>query len=282
MAQMEQQASAFWMQSTFSSPPDKNASEFEKLSYFYYNLSKVNPAVKGSAVGLSNLVALYSIQKEQLKKNLEQASSTVGVFQERQWKLPVKNKIAQDLWEQATAGENDKSQVENLLDNKREEIYEINEINTPLSSSFGAGVLLVSGGLVADDTTVIGVADDVLIPVVLVVGAIVYIGLSIYEKSTEKKESSEEEADKSEGDSETEKKVMTNKEADKAAAKLGYKETGEYSHGQKVYKKGKKYITQDVDAHNGGTWKMADSVKNLGSKKTRMGTYDSNLKRIGD
>lgn len=119
LAQMEQQASAFWMQSTFSSPPDKNASEFEKLSYFYYNLSKVNPAVKGSAIGLSNLVALYSIQKEQLKKNLEQASSTVGVFQERQWKLPVKNKIAQDLWEQATVVENDKSRVENLLDNKR-------------------------------------------------------------------------------------------------------------------------------------------------------------------
>lgn len=78
-----------------------------------------------------------------------------------------------------------------------------------MSSSFGAGVLLVSGGLVADDATVIGVADDVLIPVVLVVGAIVYIGLSIYEKSTEKKESSEAEAeadksDKSKGKAETE------------------------------------------------------------------------------
>jgi hypothetical protein len=29
-------------------------------------------------------------------------------------------------------------------------------------------------------------------------------------------------------------------------------------------------------------WKMAKSVKELGSKKTRMGTYDKNLKRIGD
>jgi RHS repeat-associated protein len=80
----------------------------------------------------------------------------------------------------------------------------------------------------------------------------------------------------------TSKEKKTNKEADEAAAKLGYKETGEYSHGQKVYKKGGKYITQDVDKHNGGEWKMADSVKNLGSKRTRMGTYDGNLKRIGD
>jgi filamentous hemagglutinin len=31
-----------------------------------------------------------------------------------------------------------------------------------------------------------------------------------------------------------------------------------------------------------GSWKMADSVKNLGKKETRMGTYDAKLKRIGD
>ncbi|MBW5882016.1 hypothetical protein FYM13_10555 [Staphylococcus aureus] len=29
-------------------------------------------------------------------------------------------------------------------------------------------------------------------------------------------------------------------------------------------------------------WKGARSIKNLGSKKTRSGTYDANLKRIGD
>ncbi|HCY4498520.1 TPA: hypothetical protein O1U09_001509, partial [Staphylococcus aureus] len=29
-------------------------------------------------------------------------------------------------------------------------------------------------------------------------------------------------------------------------------------------------------------WKGASSIKNLGSKKTRSGTYDANLKRIGD
>ena len=75
---------------------------------------------------------------------------------------------------------------------------------------------------------------------------------------------------------------LKGKAADEAARKLGYTKIGERSHGQPVYKKGNKYITPDVDAHNGGVWKMADSVKNLGQKSTRMGTYDANLKRIGD
>ncbi|MBS9426327.1 toxin C-terminal domain-containing protein [Photorhabdus caribbeanensis] len=43
-----------------------------------------------------------------------------------------------------------------------------------------------------------------------------------------------------------------------------------------------KYITPDVDQHNGGVWKAADSVKNLGSRRTRSGTYDADLNRIGD
>jgi RHS repeat-associated protein len=68
----------------------------------------------------------------------------------------------------------------------------------------------------------------------------------------------------------------------KAAEDLGYTKTNYRSHGQPVYKNGNKYITPDVDGHNGGAWKMADSIKNLGSKSTRMGTYDANLNRIGD
>lgn len=75
---------------------------------------------------------------------------------------------------------------------------------------------------------------------------------------------------------------MTTKEATAAAKKLGYTKTNFTSHGQPVFKKGNKYITPDVDGHNGGIWKMADSVKNLGSKSTRMGTYDENLTWIGD
>ncbi|MEW9539097.1 toxin C-terminal domain-containing protein [Agrobacterium radiobacter] len=41
-------------------------------------------------------------------------------------------------------------------------------------------------------------------------------------------------------------------------------------------------MTRDLDGHNGGAWKMATSVKDLGGKGTRLGTYDSNLNRIGD
>jgi hypothetical protein len=36
------------------------------------------------------------------------------------------------------------------------------------------------------------------------------------------------------------------------------------------------------DGHSGGAWKGATTVANLGSKKTRSGTYDADLKRIGD
>ncbi|WP_208592648.1 SAR2788 family putative toxin [Gracilibacillus suaedae] len=74
--------------------------------------------------------------------------------------------------------------------------------------------------------------------------------------------------------------------AKSAAKDLGYSITKYRSHGQKVFKrskgKGPKYITVDKDGHNGGVWKGATTIKNLGSKKTRSGTYDANLKRIGD
>lgn len=45
---------------------------------------------------------------------------------------------------------------------------------------------------------------------------------------------------------------------------------------------GKNYITPDVDEHNGGIWKMGKSVNALQNRETRMGTYNANLKRIGD
>ena len=60
---------------------------------------------------------------------------------------------------------------------------------------------------------------------------------------------------------------------------------GAFSHGQPVYKHPKKniYISPDIDGHNvSNGWKMADSVKNLGSKKTRLGTFDADPKKIGD
>ena len=75
---------------------------------------------------------------------------------------------------------------------------------------------------------------------------------------------------------------LTTKEITAIAKKLGFEKTSYFSHGQAVFKKGNKYITIDVDKHNGGFWKMANSVEGLGSKKTRLGTYDINLNRIGD
>lgn len=74
----------------------------------------------------------------------------------------------------------------------------------------------------------------------------------------------------------------TTREATKAAKKLGYTKTKNTIHGEAVYKKGKSFITRDATAHNGGVWKKGNSVKSLGKRETRQGTYDKNLKKIGD
>ncbi|SIR61885.1 two-partner secretion domain-containing protein [Pseudomonas sp. A214] len=75
----------------------------------------------------------------------------------------------------------------------------------------------------------------------------------------------------------------TNAEAQRAAKVLGFSKINETVHGgQAVFKLGNRYITRDLDGHNGGAWKMADSVKALGRKETRSGTFDVNLNRIGD
>ncbi|WP_458723883.1 RHS repeat-associated core domain-containing protein [Pseudomonas brenneri] len=72
-----------------------------------------------------------------------------------------------------------------------------------------------------------------------------------------------------------------------SARRLRYTKVNERSHGQAVYFNNKaslkiKYITPDVDKHNGGFWKAADSIKNLRSKSTRSGTFDEKLNRTGD
>lgn len=72
---------------------------------------------------------------------------------------------------------------------------------------------------------------------------------------------------------------------EEAAKNLGYSKINEQSHSQSVFQNTKRnptFITPDIDSHNEGIWKGADSVKNLGRKSTRAGTYDANLKRIGD
>jgi len=49
-----------------------------------------------------------------------------------------------------------------------------------------------------------------------------------------------------------------------------------------VYTNGKYFISPDLDEHNGGVWKMAKKESDLWRRETRMGTYDANLKRVGD
>jgi RHS repeat-associated protein len=74
----------------------------------------------------------------------------------------------------------------------------------------------------------------------------------------------------------------TTKEAKAAAEALGFKMINETVHdGEAVFRRGNQFITRDRDGHSGGAWKMATSVKNLGCKETRAGTFDINLKRIG-
>jgi Novel toxin 21 len=82
----------------------------------------------------------------------------------------------------------------------------------------------------------------------------------------------------------------TTADATAAATKLGYTKIKDISNGQAIYMvtktsavKGLTYVSPDVDSHNGGAWKAANSVANLGSKTTRLGPYNENLTvRIGD
>ena len=67
----------------------------------------------------------------------------------------------------------------------------------------------------------------------------------------------------------------------KALVPKGYRLTNYKSHGQDVYTNGKDFISPDTDGHNGGVWKKAKSIKALGSKETRDGTFDKDLNRIG-
>jgi hypothetical protein len=103
-------------------------------------------------------------------------------------------------------------------------------------------------------------------------------------KSTQKSNSQSSSGVAGQGAGGSNNQRMTTPQATTNAKNLGYEKTNYTSHGQPVFynKKTKKYITPDVDQHNGGIWKMAKSPQELGSKSTRIGTYDSNLVRIGD
>ncbi|WP_370664126.1 toxin C-terminal domain-containing protein [Candidatus Pantoea soli] len=70
-------------------------------------------------------------------------------------------------------------------------------------------------------------------------------------------------------------------------SELGYSKINERCHGQPVFVNKKapnklRYITPDVEQHNGGFWKAVYSVKNPVSCRTRTGIFDMNLNRIND
>jgi hypothetical protein len=73
------------------------------------------------------------------------------------------------------------------------------------------------------------------------------------------------------------------KEYIKMIEKEGFRKIRHRSpHGEAIYKKGRKYISFDKDGHNGGVWKMANSLEGLLSRNKRLGTYNEFLKYIGD
>jgi hypothetical protein len=74
---------------------------------------------------------------------------------------------------------------------------------------------------------------------------------------------------------------LTNAQAADMAARVGFTRTNFIMRGQTVFTNGKTFIVQDTTSHSGGLWKMARTVEGLGSKGSRMGTYDYNLEYIG-
>ena len=77
----------------------------------------------------------------------------------------------------------------------------------------------------------------------------------------------------------------TNKEIREMAKKINYKQVNGLSNGELVFKNSKaprnlRYITFDNTSHNGGVWKAAKSIRDLGSKNTRTGTFDDLMRWI--
>lgn len=79
------------------------------------------------------------------------------------------------------------------------------------------------------------------------------------------------------GSSDTGKKILAN-------LPEGFSKINQRSpHGAPIYTNGKSYISPDKDGHlSGAVWKGAKKVEDLFSKGTRSGTYDAQMKRIGN
>jgi hypothetical protein len=74
---------------------------------------------------------------------------------------------------------------------------------------------------------------------------------------------------------------LTNAQATDLANYLGYRDTGRILRGQKVFTNGRTFIVQDTTSHNGGAWKIANSIEALNNRRTRTATTDALLNPIG-
>jgi RHS repeat-associated protein len=74
---------------------------------------------------------------------------------------------------------------------------------------------------------------------------------------------------------------LTTSQAADVARYLGYSRTNYLVKGERVFQSGRSFIVQDTTAHNGGVWKIANSVDALSSKTTRTATTDALLNVIG-
>jgi hypothetical protein len=73
---------------------------------------------------------------------------------------------------------------------------------------------------------------------------------------------------------------LTRPQITQMADRLGYTKTRFYTpNRQPIFTNGKNFISQDVDSHTGGLWKMASKVENF-TKQLRDGTYDYDLNWI--
>jgi head-tail adaptor len=77
---------------------------------------------------------------------------------------------------------------------------------------------------------------------------------------------------------------QTESDARRQAENMGFSVLrGERVQGAQVYQRGREFIARDMDGHNGGAWKMANSLQSLRRRETRRGTYNHDLSvRVGD
>jgi uncharacterized protein YukE len=72
-------------------------------------------------------------------------------------------------------------------------------------------------------------------------------------------------------------------EAHRKALDMGFVKLHERSSDEAIYRKGRRYISRDLDGHNGGAWKMGYGPDKLKDRTTRLGTYNMDLtQRVGD